>query len=290
MSARRIPESELILNDQGRVYHLNLSAEMVADTIIVVGDPDRVPKISQHFDKIDFQISNRELVTHTGEIGGKRLSIISSGMGTDNVELLMIELDALVNIDFQTRKVNRKLKKLNIIRIGTSGCMQADIPLDSLLVSRAGLGLDTLMSFYERNASEDLVVVENKIQRLLELPFKPYFSKGSDQLFDLFKNEMHHGVTVTAPGFYAPQGREIRLKPKITGFIEALANTQTSFGRFTNFEMETAGYYAMAELLGHEMISLNALIANRANQTFSKDHEKTVEGLIQLVLEKLTCS
>lgn len=290
MASRRIPESELILNDQGRIYHLNLTAEMVADTIIVVGDPDRVPKISRHFDKVHFQVSNRELVTHTGEIGGKRLSIISSGMGTDNVELLMTELDALVNIDFNSRKVNRRLKKLNIIRIGTSGCMQADIPLDALLVSRAGLGLDTLMSFYERNVPEDLAVVENKIQRLLELPFKPYFAKGSDQLFDLFKNDMHHGVTVTAPGFYAPQGREIRLKPKITGFIETLANTQTSFGRFTNFEMETAGYYAMAELLGHEMISLNALIANRANQTFSKDHEKTVEGLIQLVLEKLTCS
>jgi uridine phosphorylase len=290
MAARRIPESELILNDEGRIYHLNLTAEMVADTIIVVGDPDRVPKISRYFDKIHFQESNRELVTHTGEIGGKPLSIISSGMGTDNVELLMTELDALVNIDFKSRKVNRRLKKLNIIRIGTSGCMQADIPLDALLVSRAGLGLDTLMSFYDRSPSEDLVVVENKVQRLLELPFKPYFAKGSDQLFNLFKDDMHHGVTVTAPGFYAPQGREIRLKPKITGFIDTLANTPTSFGRFTNFEMETAGYYAMAELLGHEMISLNALIANRGNQTFSSNHEKTVERLIQLVLEKLTYS
>lgn len=288
MASRRIPESELILNTSGRIYHLNLVAEMVADTIIVVGDPDRVPKISRHFDKVLHQVANRELVTHTGELGGKRLSVISSGMGTDNVELLMTELDALVNIDFKSRTVNRRLKKLNIIRIGTSGCMQADIPLDALLVSRAALGLDNLMSFYEREPHEDLSVVENKIQRLLELPFKPYFAKGSDQLFDLFKDRMHHGVTVTAPGFYAPQGREIRLKPKISGFIETLAKTNTTFGRFTNFEMETAGYYAMAELLGHEMISLNALIANRANRTFSKDHERAVEGLISLVLEKIT--
>lgn len=288
MASRRIPESELIINPNGRIYHLNLLPEMVADTIIVVGDPDRVAKISQHFDKIEHQVHNRELITHTGLIGGKRLSVMSSGMGTDNVELLMTELDALVNIDFETRQVKQMLRRLNIIRIGTSGCMQADIPLDSLLVSRAALGLDTLMSFYERNTKEELEIVENKIQRILELPFKPYFAKSSESLFELFAPEMLHGVTVTAPGFYAPQGREVRLKPKISGFIEKLATTPTSFGRFTNFEMETAGYYAMAELLGHEMISLNALIANRVHQTFSKDHEQTVEKLIQLVLEKVT--
>lgn len=290
MASRRIPESELIINPNGRIYHLNLVPEMVADTIIVVGDPDRVSKISTHFDKIEHQVHNRELVTHTGVLGGKRISAISSGMGTDNVELLMTELDALVNIDFETRQVKRKLKKLKIIRIGTSGCMQSDIPLDALLVSRAALGLDNLMSFYKREVPDELSIVENKMQRLLEIPFKPYFAKGSDTLFNLFAPYMHHGVTVTAPGFYAPQGREIRLKPKITGFLETLARTSTSFGRFTNFEMETAGYYAMAELLGHEMISLNALIANRVNQTFSSNHEEVVEGLIQLVLEKIIAS
>ena len=288
MVSRRIPESELIINPNGRIYHLNLLPEMVTDTIIVVGDPARVPKISEHFDKIEHQVHNRELVTHTGTIGRKRLSVISSGMGTDNVELLMTELDALVNIDFASRQVKRKLKKLTIIRIGTSGCMQDDIPLDSLLVSRAALGLDTLMSFYERQPNEELEVVENKVQRLLNIPFKPYFAKSSDRLFELFASAMHHGVTVTAPGFYAPQGREIRLKPKISGFIETLANTPTSFGRFTNFEMETAGYYALAELMGHEMISLNALIANRANQSFSENPERAVNRLIELVLTKLT--
>lgn len=261
---------------------------MVADTVIVVGDPDRVPKISCHFDKIFHQVSNRELVTHTGELGGKYISVISSGMGTDNVELLMTELDALVNVDFESRTVRRKHRQLKVIRIGTSGCMQADIPLDSLLVSRGALGLDTLMSFYERHTREELSVVENKIQRLLKLPFKPYFAEGSDRLFKIFGEGLHHGVTVTAPGFYAPQGREIRLKPAIGDFLSTLAETKTSFGRFTNFEMETAGYYAMGELLGHEMISLNALIANRANQTFSKDHEQTVEQLIQLVLSRIT--
>ena len=289
MASKRIAESELIINPNGRIYHLNLSPEMVADTIIVVGDPDRVPKISRHFDKIHHQVTNRELVTHTGEIGGTELSVISSGMGTDNVELLMTELDALINVDFQSRTINRKLKKLRIVRIGTSGCMQADIPLDALLVSRAALGLDNLMSFYQRKPEEEVSVIENKMQRLLDLPFRPYFAKGSESLFNLFKDQIHHGVTVTSPGFYAPQGREIRLKPAISGFIETLAKTSTSFGRFTNFEMETAGYYAMAELLGHEMISLNALIANRVTQSFSKDHEKAVESLIQLTLEKLTC-
>ena len=155
MASKRIAESELIINPNGRIYHLNLSPEMVADTIIVVGDPDRVPKISRHFDKVHYQVANRELVTHTGEIGGTEISVISSGMGTDNVELLMTELDALVNIDFQSRTVKRKLKKLRIVRIGTSGCMQADIPLDALLVSRAALGLDNLCLLYTSDAADE---------------------------------------------------------------------------------------------------------------------------------------
>ncbi|WP_286755802.1 nucleoside phosphorylase [Roseivirga sp. UBA838] len=288
MTSRRIPESELILNPKGRIYHLNLEPDMVADTIVVVGDPERVPKVSRYFDKIDLQINNRELVTHTGFLGGKRVSVISSGMGTDNVELLMTELDALVNVDFQTRTVRKELRQLKIVRVGTSGCMQPDIPLDTLLVSRAALGLDSLMSFYERSTSEEQQITENKIQRVLELPFKPYIAEGSEVLFDLFKSTMYTGVTVTAPGFYAPQGREIRLRPKLPGFLETLAKTDTPWGRFTNFEMETAGYYAMAQLLGHEMISLNALIANRAQGTFSAQAEKTTQKLIELTLDKLS--
>lgn len=288
--SKTIPDSELILSDLDAVYHLGLHPEMVADTIIVVGDPDRVPKISSHFDKMEYQKANRELVTHTGTIGSQRLSVMSSGMGTDNVELLLTELDALVNINLRARKVIRNLTSLKIIRIGTSGCMQKDIPLDTLLVSKAALGLDTLMSFYQRSPAQPCAVVENKVQRLLNLPFKPYFAEASQELFNWFEQDLHHGVTITSPGFYAPQGREIRLPLKMKNMLEKLADIETSFGRFTNFEMETAAYYALGAMLGHRVVSLNALIANRPHGTFSKDHEKTVNTLIQKVLEKLTAS
>lgn len=287
MRSQRIAESELIINAEGRIYHLNLKPDMVADTIIVVGDPDRVGKVSQYFDKVLLQVNNRELVTHTGELGGKLLTVMSSGMGSDNVELLMTELDALVNIDFETRRVKKKLKKLNVIRIGTSGCIQADIPIDSILTSKAALGLDTLSSFYQRKVQDDLGVIESKVQRLMDLPFKPYIVKGSESMLRIFEKDTHHGVTITAPGFYAPQGRKIRLPISRPTLIADLAKMNTSFGRFTNLEMETAAYYMMAELLGHEMISLNALIANRVQGSFSDAPEMVVDRLIQLVLSKI---
>ncbi|KYG78868.1 nucleoside phosphorylase [Roseivirga echinicomitans] len=288
MEKRTIPESELILTNEGAIYHLGLQPEMVADTVIVVGDPDRVAKISKYFDRIDFQVTNRELVTHTGELNGKRISVISSGMGTDNVEILMTELDALVNVDLKKRQVKDKLKALKIIRIGTSGCMQPDIPLDSFLVSKAALGMDSLMSFYPWVESEDGQVIGNKVQRTLGLPIRPYLSEASPLLLKEFQGpQMYSGVTVTAPGFYAPQGREIRLRPFLPDYLDRLSKINTSFGQITNFEMETAGYYAMAKMLGHEMISFNALIANRPNKQFSPNAEKTVNDLIQWVIERL---
>lgn len=288
MEKRTIPESELILTDEGAIYHLGLQPEMVADTVIVVGDPARVAKISKYFDRIDFQVTNRELVTHTGELNGKRISVISSGMGTDNVEILMTELDALVNVDLKKRQVKNKLKTLKIIRIGTSGCMQPDIPLDSFLVSKAALGMDSLMSFYPWVESEEGQVIGNKVQRTLGLPIRPYLSEASPMLLKEFQGaQMYSGVTVTAPGFYAPQGREIRLRPSLPDYLDRLSKINTSFGQITNFEMETAGYYAMAKMLGHEMISFNALIANRPNKQFSPNAEKTVNDLIQWVIERL---
>lgn len=288
MEKRTIPESELILTDEGAIYHLGLHPEMVADTVIVVGDPARVAKISRYFDRIDFQVTNRELVTHTGELNGKRISVISSGMGTDNVEILMTELDALVNVDLKKRQVKNKLKTLKIIRIGTSGCMQPDIPLDSFLVSKAALGMDSLMSFYPWMESEEGRVIGNKVQRTLGLPIRPYLSEASTLLLKEFQGpQMYSGVTVTAPGFYAPQGREIRLRPFLPDYLDRLSKINTSFGQITNFEMETAGYYAMAKMLGHEMISFNALIANRPNKQFSPNAERTVNGLIQWVIERL---
>ncbi|MBO3697826.1 nucleoside phosphorylase [Roseivirga sp. E12] len=284
----RIPESELILTPQGRVYHLNLSPEMVADTIIVVGDPERVPKVSCYFDKVEHQVNSRELVTHTGTLGGKRLSVISSGMGTDNVELLMTELDALVNVNLETREIKEDLKSLQIIRIGTSGCLQPEIPIDAFLVSTAALGLDTLMNFYNWTSDKVTEDFTRKIQNELSLSFQPYFAKASEKLLSLFSDNYYQGVTITAPGFYAPQGRQVRLKPRVDGLVDRLAAMNTPFGQFTNLEMETAGYYAMAQLLGHEMISLNALIANRARQEFSKNHESAVDDLIKRVLATLS--
>ncbi|GAB5527173.1 MAG: nucleoside phosphorylase [Roseivirga sp.] len=284
---RIIPPSELILvND--RVYHLNLHPEQVADTIIVVGDPDRVPKVSAHFDKIDFQVGSRELVTHTGSVGGKRLSVMSSGMGTDNVELLMTELDALVNVDLSTRTVKKDLTKLDIIRIGTSGCLQPDIPLDALLASTCALGLDTLMEFHEWEHDTESDKLVTRMQEQLSLSFKPYFAKASESLLAKFSDDLWEGITITCPGFYAPQGRAIRLKPRVGNMLDVLTHAQTPFGRFTNFEMETAGYYAMARMLGHEMLSLNALIANRARTEFSENAGKAVDGLIQKVFEVIT--
>ncbi|WP_268121781.1 nucleoside phosphorylase [Roseivirga pacifica] len=282
--SKRIPDSELIISPQGRVYHLNLHPDMVAEDIIVVGDPERVPKISTYFDKVEHQVNSRELVTHTGTIGRKRLSVISSGMGTDNVELLMTELDALVNIDLVTRTPKRKQQSLRIYRIGTSGCIQPDIPIDAFLVSTAALGLDTLMAFYKWEQSEQAESASLKVQRLLGLPFKPYLAEGSKELLAEFSEEFYQGVTVTAPGFYAPQGRALRKPIAFPTLPDDIAKIETGYGRFTNFEMETAGYYAMAKILGHQMISLNALIANRPNGSFSANHEATVDRLIRKVI------
>ena len=287
MGSAYIPPSELILID-GRVYHLNLRPDMVADTIIVVGDPERVPKISVYFDKIEHQVTSRELVTHTGYIGNKRLTVMSSGMGTDNVELLMTELDALVNVDFEKREVKKDFTKLEIIRIGTSGCLHADIPLDSLLMSTAALGLDTLMHFHNWEGDDTANEITQRMQRELKLSFEPYFAEGSVTLLDRFKGQFLEGVTITAPGFYAPQGRAVRLRPRVGDMLDRLAAANTTYGRFTNFEMETAGYYAMAKLLGHDMLSINALIANRATQEFSSAHQEVVENLIRKVLELIT--
>ena len=286
MAGRYIPDSELIILN-GRIYHLNLEPDMVADTVIVVGDPDRVPKVSMYFDKVELQVASRELVTHTGYLGGKRISVISSGMGTDNVELLMTELDALVNVDFETRTVKKKLRSLDIIRIGTSGCLQGDIPIDAHLVSVAGLGLDTLMGFYQWKGLAEDEKETLKVQRLLGLPFKPYLARASEGLIAQIGHDMYQGVTITAPGFYGPQGRQVRLAPVIPGFVDELAKMKTPLGRFTNLEMETAGYYAMGSLLGHRMLSVNALIANRATQNFSNDHRQAVDSLIRQVLDRV---
>lgn len=280
---RFIPESELILNPDGSVYHLSLRAEHLASTIFTVGDPDRVSLVSKLFDSIEFRTAKREFVTHTGFIGKKRVTVMSTGMGTDNIEILMTELDALVNIDLSTRREKETKKSLQVIRLGTSGALQADIPVGSLLASKKAIGLDSLFQFYPELQGDQTFAIE--VQAILGLALSPYQANASQDLLDQLPESFLRGVTLTSPGFYAPQGREVRLKPRIESMMDRLADLRFGGERLTNFEMETAGYYGLGELLGHQMLSLNAIVANRVTQEFDKKAEKTVEKLIHAALE-----
>jgi len=282
-----ITETDLIINPDGSVYHLNLKPEHITDTIIAVGDPSRVFKISQYFDTIDFEMNRREFITHKGRYKGKKVTVISTGMGTDNVEIFLTELDALVNVDLKTRKIKEKKKKLNIIRVGTSGSLQEDLRLGTHLVSDYGIGLDTLMVFYNLRQTGFENTISNKLKEYIDLPFKPYCVKGSEVLAEQFAFDMVSGHTVTSPGFYGPQGRKIRLDLKYPHLMEDLTYFHHDDFWLTNFEMETAGYYALGRLMGHEVISLNAIIANRVKNKFSKDPDKVVDSLIRKVLDRL---
>ncbi|WP_109833065.1 nucleoside phosphorylase [Reichenbachiella versicolor] len=282
-----ISETDLIINKDGSVYHLNLKPENIADTIITVGDPSRVFRVSQHFDTIDFEMNRREFITHSGKYKGKKVTVMSSGMGTDNVEIFMTELDALANIDFKTRLPKEKLKKLNLIRIGTSGSLQEDIRLGTHLVSEYGVGLDSLMTFYNLRQSGAENVIGDKLRAYLDLPLKPYIVEGSRSLQNKYAQDMYKGNTVTCPGFYAPQGRKIRLDIRNSHLMDDMLSFHHDDFWLTNFDMETAGYYALAKMMGHEMISLNAIIANRPRNRFSKDPNKIVDGLIKKVLDRL---
>ena len=281
--SRQIPESELILNADGSIYHLHLKPQNLASLVFTVGDPDRVPMVSKYFDQVDFKISKREFVTHTGRLNGKRVTVMSTGMGTDNVEILMTELDSLVNVDLRTHTVKPTEKSLEIIRLGTSGSMQTDLTVGSLLASEIAVGIDTLMQFYpELEGNQDW---SKLVQKTLDLTFLPYQAPASTELLQKLPPDFHRGVTLTAPGFYAPQGREIRLKPKMENMIERLAELEINGLKMTNFEMETAGYYAMGQLLNHRMLSLNAIVANRPTGEFDKEAEKTVNRMICAALE-----
>ena len=282
-----ITETDLILNKDGSVYHLNLKPEHLSDTIITVGDPSRVHNVSKHFDKIEFEMNKREFITHVGHYKGNRITVISTGMGTDNIEIFFTELDALANIDLKTREIKKEHRALNIIRIGTSGALQEDIPLDSHLVSDYAIGLDTLMCFYNlpQNTFETKIV--ESIQEQTGLSFRPYIARSSADLLSRIGSGMISGNTVTCPGFYAPQGRKIRLELRHPRLIDDLNCFHDDSFWLTNFEMETAGYYALAKMLGHDMLSVNAIIANRITNKFSSDATKVVDDLILSVLDKV---
>jgi len=288
---QRIAESELILNSRSAIYHLDLKPDELAENIITVGDPDRVKEISKHFDKIEVQRQHREFVTHTGSLGNKRVSIISTGIGPDNIDIVLNELDALVNIDFETRTINSQLKHLNIIRIGTSGSLQADVPVDSFVASTHGLGIDNLMNFYlhESNEEEKQLLQSFVTQTQLHNGFgNPYISAASMHLLKHFVDGYHHGITVTCPGFYGPQGRVLRLGISNPQLIDRLTSFQFGENRITNFEMETSAIYGLGKALHHNCLSLSAIIANRIHKNFSKDSLALVEKLIVKSLEIIT--
>jgi uridine phosphorylase len=283
----RISPTDLILNPDGSIYHLNIRPEHLADTIITVGDPERVAKVSQHFDSVEFKIHKREFVTHTGTLCGKRLTVISSGIGTDNVEILMNELDALMNIDLETYEEKPDHKSLNIIRLGTSGSLQRTISVDSFVVSEWGVGFDALGFFYNSEINQ----TTTDLQRDLNLEFMPYCNPAGIDLFKMFIEDAPEnwfaGMTVTCPGFYAPQGRVLRYSPKIKGLLQKMNGFYRNGNVLTNLEMETAGYYLMGKILGHEVLSISAILANRMTNEFSKQPEKQVDSLIKYALEKI---
>jgi uridine phosphorylase len=280
---QRIAESELILNSRGAIYHLDLLPEELGETIITVGDPFRVKEVSKYFDHVEVIAHHREFVS----LANRRITVVSTGIGTDNVDIVFNELDALVNIDLKNRTVHPQLKSLNIIRVGTAGSLQADIAVDSFVASTHGLGLDNLLNFYrlEQNEEEKQLLHSFTTKTGLQARVcNPYISSASGSLLKHFVEGFQQGITVTCPGFYGPQGRILRLVIKNPELINNL--TQFSFGhhRIVNFEMETSGIYGMGKLLGHHCISLNAIVANRIQKQFSKDSYNLVDRLIQRTL------
>ncbi|MEJ6980247.1 nucleoside phosphorylase [Pedobacter sp. P351] len=284
-----ISETDLILNPDGSIYHLNLLPEDIADTIITVGDPDRVSEVSIHFDSIELKKEKREFITHTGYIGSNRITVVSTGIGTDNIDIVLNELDALANIDFDSRIEKQQKKSLNIIRIGTSGSLQESISVDSILVSEYAIGLDSLMHYYNQSLSLEEEhfkrAIENHFQGLANI--SPYVASGDSDLLLKIGKDLKRGITITAPGFYAPQGRMLRARSSNDNLIKSFQNFQYNSHRITNLEMETAGLYALANVLGHKVISVNVIVANRINLQFSKAPQKTVQQAIEHVFQKL---
>lgn len=284
----RIAESELIINPRGAVYHLNLRPEDIAGTIITVGDPDRVREISKHFDSIEVKSQHREFITHTGYVGKKRLTILSSGIGPDNIDIVINELDALANIDFETRRIKNKLTPLNIIRIGTSGSLQADIPVDSFVASTHGLGIDNLLNFYRHEQNDEEKQLLHSFVTHTQMHGQmsyPYISSAAASLLKHFVKDFHQGITVTCPGFYGPQGRILRLGIRNPDLVSRLTDFRFGQYRIANFEMETSAIYGLGKLLGHSCLALNVNIANRIKKEFSKDGKAAVEKLIIKFLE-----
>ena len=283
-----IAASELIINNRGAIYHINTRPEELAHTIITVGDPDRVKEVSKHFDTIEFQNQHREFILHTGYLNNKRLSIVSTGIGPDNIDIVLNELDALVNIDFETRTIKPKLTSLKIIRVGTAGSLQKEIATDSFVASTHGLGIDNLLNFYTTIKTEENIQLLQAFKTHVQLQqdiSSPYITAAAIQLLKEFVSGFHQGITVTCPGFYGPQGRVLRMGLASPQLIDRLTSFQFGSSRICNFEMETSAIYGMGKILEHRCLSLCAIVANRITGEFSKDGTAAVEKLIQKTLE-----
>lgn len=281
-----ISETDLILNKDGSIYHINLLPKDVADTVITVGDPDRVGQVSKYFDRIDIKKGKREFITHTGYIGKKRLTVISTGIGTGNIDIVLNELDTLINIDLKTRLPKSNSRHLDIIRIGTSGAIQPNIPVDSLLISSAAFGLDPIMNYYEQSLTEkeDEFLLKFASAFPAENKIHPYLAIANKELLGTYAGDIRQGITLTVPGFYAPQGRMLRAKQSIPGLMHTIQNFNASGKKISNLEMETAGIYGLAACLGHRAISFNVILANRAINSFSKNPGKVMDDFIQVIL------
>lgn len=286
-----IAASELIINNRGAIYHLDCRPEEIGDTVITVGDPDRVGEISKHFDKTEVKNRHREFVTHTGWLGKKRITVLSTGIGPDNIDIVMNELDALVNINLDTRTVNSHLRKLNIIRLGTCGSLQETIPVDSFVASTHGLGLDNLMNYYTHQHNDEEAQLLQAFITHTQLDghiSRPYVHAAGISLLKEFVNGFHQGITVTCPGFYGPQGRVLRMGLSQPHLVDRLSEFRFGQHRIANFEMETAALYGMSHVLGHQCVSLSVIVANRISRTFTKDGAAAVENLIKTALEAIT--
>ena len=279
-----IGASELIINDRGAIYHLNVRPEEIADTIITVGDPERVASVSEYFDRVEHKLAHREFITHTGYIGQKRISVLSTGIGPDNIDIALNEIDALANINFDTRTINDQKKSVSIIRMGTCGSLQGEVGVNELVAGTHGLGIDNVLHFYERENNEEekaILAAFDEHTKISAHKIQPYIATASAGLLKHFTEGYSHGITVTCPGFYGPQGRILRLPLKMPNLVDQMTSFKYGQHRIANFEMETSAIYGLCNLLGHQCLSINVIIANRVKKEYSKDMGKAVDHMIE---------
>ena len=286
-----IPASQLVLNNEGAIYHLNLHPDQLADNVIMVGDPGRVDMIASFFDKIEVERQNRELVTRTGWFNGKRITVLSTGMGTDNLDIVMNELDALANIDLKTRMPKETHRSLNLIRLGTCGALQPDIEPGNNVATRYAIGLDGLLYFYEKHKEVNEIAMRDAFIKQMDYPKdlpKPYVVEGSKMLFDKLAEGYYQGVTATAPGFYGPQGRTLRMHLSYPENNHKIEHFDYQGWRVCNFEMESSALYGLGKMMGHNCLTICVAIANRVTEKFTTDYHPYVRKLVESTLQRLT--